>query len=492
MRKFDAIVIGSGIGGLVSAGVLASGGLHTLLMERNGSPGGYLSSFRRRGYVFDSAVDCISGAGREGLFQNILSMLGVDKEIDFVPVEPVRVSIFPDMEIAVDRDVKKYMETLSFLFPSESNGIRRLFSMADRIHNALQRAITMRLTGEVSPESIDPALLRVMNISYEEFLSEYISDYRLRAVFSDRCPFMGLPPSQVSALSMLALIMSYFRYGAYRPAGGFQRLADTLAEGFVRRGGEIIFNCTARSIILKGTECCGVISDDGREYLSRDIVSNADFVFTFRDMLGGRYADIAKKMIRNPGVSTSFFILYCGIRGEAAKYSSMGYFLSYNMEDLFLPGMAFTDNSTIGITTASIEDELRAPEGCHTIVIHEMVDSTVRISDKQALTENLLNRAETLIPGLKDRIEIVDAATPRTLHRYTGNFRGAAFGWRQIPGMADIRKHGIDNLYIAGHWGDMGGGVLAAAYSGLKAASEILLKKGIRFEFQNLCSDSGI
>ena len=57
MKDFDVIVIGSGIGGLVSAGMLTSQGLKTLMIERHITPGGYLSSFRKKGFVFDSAVD---------------------------------------------------------------------------------------------------------------------------------------------------------------------------------------------------------------------------------------------------------------------------------------------------------------------------------------------------------------------------------------------------------------------------------------------------
>jgi phytoene dehydrogenase-like protein len=77
---------------------------------------------------------------------------------------------------------------------------------------------------------------------------------------------------------------------------------------------------------------------------------------------------------------------------------------------------------------------------------------------------------------------LLDSATPKTLQRYTNNINGAAFGWRQIPGFRGPNKHGIKNLYIAGHWGDMGSGVLASAYSGAKAAGEILAHEGLKID----------
>ena len=94
----------------------------------------------------------------------------------------------------------------------------------------------------------------------------------------------------------------------------------------------------------------------------------------------------------------------------------------------------------------------------------------------------ILKKAENIIPNLSERIIILDSATPQTFHRYTGNFNGSAFGWKQVSGFRGIKRYGIKNLYIAGHWGNMGGGVLAAAYSGAKASSEILAKEGIKID----------
>ena len=82
-------------------------------------------------------------------------------------------------------------------------------------------------------------------------------------------------------------------------------------------------------------------------------------------------------------------------------------------------------------------------------------------------------------PVKKGKIDIIDTATPMTLQRYTGNYLGAAFGWNQLPGNFMFDTHGLKNFYIAGHWSEMGGGVLAAAYSGARAAKDILAKEGI-------------
>lgn len=481
MNDFDVIVIGSGIGGLVSAGILTSRGLSTLLIEKHTAPGGYLSSFKRKGFTFDSAVDCISGVAPGGLIYRVLELLDVKKDINFLRVNPIRVSIFPDIRVTVEEDVNAYIDNLSALFPLEIQGIRGFFRKVSTTYNELQILTNSVITGDPGFSSITSDTLKLMNSSYSELLSEYFTDHRLKAALSDRCPFIGLAPSKVSSAAMINLIMSYFRLGAYRAEGCFQKLPEVLISGIKRKGGIVILGNSVKQISVDEQGCCrGVRCDNNEEYSSRYIISNADFNLTFSSLLGGKYSSVAEEMTRNTGISSSFFIVYAGIRGDAGPFSSAGYFPSYDMEKYFMPDMTFDEKSTIGVTVATVEDQSRAPNGCSTLVLHEMTEASGQVLDKSACTEKIINKAESFMPGIKSRISVLDSATPKTLERYTGNFRGAAFGWRQIPGFRGARRHEIKNLHIAGHWGDMGSGVLAAAYSGARAAGEILMKEGIK------------
>ena len=483
MYDCDAIIIGSGIGGLVSAGILTSKGLKTLIIEKNKTPGGYLSSFKRNGFVFDSALDCISGVAPGGIIFRVLELLKVERDIHFLRVDPIRVSIFPDLQIVVDADVAAYIERLNLLFPSESARVEKFFETVHRVYGVLQSSMNGLISGKLTCYNVSTELLKFTNISYKDMLDEYLDNDKLKAILSDRCPFIGLPPSHVSAISMVGLIMSYFKLGAHRPAGCFQNLADVLIDGIRKNGGRTIFGNGAKKILLDShAHCEGVRCDNGEEYTARYIISNADFHHTFCSLLGGKYSSLAKDMMKSPGISNSFFIVYAGVKGDVSQYSSIGYFPSYHVEKYFTPEMGFKEDSTLGITIASVEDNSRAPRGCHTVVMHEITAPSGKSLDKSECTEKVIRKAENIIPGIKDRITVLDSATPETLQRYTGNVNGAAFGWRQIPGFRGTKKSGIKNLYIAGHWGDMGSGVLASAYSGAKAASEILACEDLKIE----------
>jgi prolycopene isomerase len=480
MKKFDVIVIGSGIGGLVSAGILTARGLKVLVVEKNRTPGGYLSSFRRKGFVFDSAVDCISGVASGQLVHRVLEMLGVDSEVRFNRLDPIRVSLFPGLEIIVDADIKAYKERLASIFKPEATSLKNFFDEANILYARLKSSLTSVISGRLDLSAVSPETIRLMTMPYSELLDKYFADFRLKAVLSDRCPFIGLPPSGVSASSMLAMIMSYFDLGAYRVEGGFQVMADAFVRGIRKKGGETLFSDGVNQIYLNEKNLCsGLKCDSGREYTTRYVISNADFDFTFRSLLGGEYGKFADDMMRRSGISTSFFIVYAGVKGSPGRHSSLGWYPSYDMERYFDPDMEFREDSTIGITVASIEDQSRAPQGFSTVVLHEMATASCGGLDKSACTEKILQKAGRIFPDIRDRIVVLDSATPLTLQRYTANCRGAAFGWKRIPGFGGPGRFGIDNLHIAGHWGNIGGGVLAAAYSGAKAAGEILAKEGI-------------
>lgn len=480
MKDFDVIVIGSGIGGLISAGTLVSKGMKTLLVEKNKIPGGLLASFKRKGFLFNSAVDCISGVAKGGYISNVLESLDVDSEINFVKLNPIRFSIFPDIRIPVDSNMNVYIERLIQLFPSEASGIKKLFNFMDGSFTLVQSMLDSFLSGKPGLGKATHEIFELRNISYKDLLRKYITNYRLTMVLSDRCPFIGLPPSRVSAFSMVNMIMSYFKLGAYRPIGGFQKLADILVKGIENKGGTVLLGNGADKILLENNNrCYGVRCENGNEYTSEFVVSSVDSHHTFGDLLGREFESIPTEMRKKTGISTSFFVVYAGVKGEVTEHSSVGYFPSYDMESFFSPKSSFKNDSTIGVTVASMEDKLLAPDACNTVVLHEMAEASDKEIDKSVCTEIVIKKAEKIIPGLKDKIIVLDSATPKSIERYTGNFNGSAFGWNQIPGFKNVKGYGINNLYIAGHWGEIGGGVLAAAYSGAKAAKEILTKESV-------------
>lgn len=476
--KWDAVVIGSGIGGLACAGMLAAKGAKVVVLEQAAAPGGYLTSFRRDNFIFDSAVDCVAGLDPDGLLTWLLRALGVDGRLTPIRLDPIRVSRFPGVTIQVDASLPAYIDRLSRRFPSERRGIAAFFQRAGAIYDAIEAMMDEVKTGKTHTGVFPAALLRCGHLTYADLLQQDIRDAQLSAILSDRCPFLGSPPAKVAATRMVALVMSYFRSGAYRPAGGHQRLPDLLVEGIRLARGEVWLGRPATRILLEGGRCARVLADDGAEFPARHVVSNADFRETFGRLIGGDTGGAVLAEARERPLSPSFFIAYAGVRKDTGRYdaSSIGSFGGFDLDTLLDRYVPFSEADALGVTIPTVEDSSLAPPGHDVLIVHELIPHGYPCDwawEKGACLDHLLRKAERVLPGLMGRVVYSEAAAPPTLERYTRNAGGAAYGWDQTPDQPRIR-HGIDNLHLAGHWAEAGGGVLAAAYSGMRVAARIV------------------
>jgi len=475
---FDAVVIGGGIGGLSCAAVLCARGRRVAVLEQAASPGGYLSSFRRGGFVFDAAVDCVAGLDPDGLITWLLRSLGAERELDAVRLDPIRFSRFPGLEVEVDADLRSYIGRLCSRFPSEREGILSHFRRVGAIYDDVERELR-GLREEGGAEGFPSSFARYGNATWSDLLREDISDPRLAAVLSDRCPFLGISPDRGSAVRIASLVMSYFRSGAYRPVGGHRRLADALVAGIRKHGGEFLAGRPVRRILEEGGRCVGVEAEDGERYSARHVVSGVDPHETFSRLLPGGPAGGGAARERSP----SFFILYLGAKEGfpiPGTSSSIGSFEHFDLGSLLRRYAPFRDSPALGITIPTREDPSLAPPGHHSVVVHELVPQGFDADwkeDKEFYARKVLSKAESVLPGLGRHVVCSEAATPATLERFTRNRGGAAFGWESAAGFRR-EVEGRRNLHLAGHWCEAGGGVLAAAYSGVRAAKKVMERDG--------------
>lgn len=102
-------------------------------------------------------------------------------------------------------------------------------------------------------------------------------------------------------------------------------------------------------------------------------------------------------------------------------------------------------------------------------------------SFKETMIEDTISRIEKYVPDIKRYIEVLEAATPRTLKRYTLNTDGAAYGWEvSVDQIGDNRlshETPIENLYLTGHWTRPGPGICAVVSSGWGVANLIMEKE---------------
>ena len=483
--EYDVVVIGGGMGGL-SAGVgLARRGLRVLVVEAHYRPGGYAHAFRRKQYLFDAAVHLTPGGGPGGGLRTLLEEWGVSDRVEFLPVQPMYRTVGPGLETLISSGKQDFVESHARHFPAEREGIREFVEVLDRM------ATEVRTLGnlDVPPSQMMrlmvkqcPTVLRWSSRTLQQLLDAHVKDPVAQSVLSTLWTYLGLPPTGCSAVAFGVMLMSFVNENAYYVRGTFQRLADAFVEALWLHGGELVMPRRVERILLdeQGRACGVQLDKDGERIRAKAVVSNADAFQTFFSMVGRDRLDTEfAASLESRGLSISAFEVFLAVEMDLKGMGVVH-------ETFFAPGHSADEvyakhaDGTVfgcGISIPSIEDDTVCPAGQHIACITMFApwDRSWK-EQKPILTERLIDEAEKVIPGLRRGIVYQDSGTPWTMHRYSGNTRGAIYGWDSSPKSLATRlsmETPVPGLFLAGHWTRPGGGLYAVVTSGQVAAQRV-------------------
>lgn len=490
VESFDAIVVGSGIGGLTAAGLLGAAGYSVLVLEQHDRPGGYAHGFRRKRYHFDSAVHLTSGCGAFGypggqVIYKTLKALGVLEEIDFIRVDPFAVAVYPGIRAALPQTIDAFVRAMARSFPQEVAGLRAFIELTVEVAQEASNADEiMARDGPAGIRKDLPALLKYRRSTLAEVCAEFLRDPGLTAILTVNWPYLGLPPSRVSFVYWSTMFIGYLEDGACYCRGGFQQLADTLVSGLKKSGGSIRLKSAVGRILLQDGRVQGVALCNGQRIQAPLVIANSDMRRTVYDLVGkdhfpSRFIEGMERM--KP--SLSIFVVYIAtdlkLEDLSPGHESFRY-LDFDHERNYrnsLNGQV----TWIGISIPSLADPSLAPQGRHLVTLTTLVPYEIDRGWEQAkgaYVSRMLEIADGVLPGLKTHVLFIEGGSPKTMERYTLNYRGAAYGWELSPDQIGpnrvSNRSAIEGLYFAGHWTAPGGGVYGAAVSGMKTARMVL------------------
>jgi phytoene dehydrogenase-like protein len=508
-HSYDAIVIGSGMGALAFASIMAKlRKWRVLVLERHFKIGGFTHTFSRPGgWTWDVGVHYVGEMGKGMTGRRLFDFI-TDGCVDWSPMPDVYdVFVYPGLTIKVPKGRENFERVLAEAFPEEKQAIGKYFRDIKRAASWLSRHIMAMVTPQ--PVSwIVSAINRISEKSAlqttQQYLESHFRDPRLRAVLASQWADYGLPPGR-SAFVAHAVIVNHYLNGAWYPAGGAGEIPKAASSVIHAAGGELLPGHEVTKIILEDGRAVGVEvqSKKGREqprmeFRAPVVVSDAGAWNTFTRLLPGEAVPFRAELETLPegleGVE-----LFLGLKRDPRELGFRGenywLFSSFDHDQM----SAGRDNLLDGrapmayLSFPSLKDpraqshtaEIVAPFSYRTLDEFRAEPwkrrGTNYESAKERITESLLDFVEQQHPGFRDLVAYAELATPLTFEYFTGAPSGTIYGYPATP--EKFRKTWLKprtpvrNLYLTGADAAVLG-VMGAVMGGVATASTLLGSAG--------------
>jgi all-trans-retinol 13,14-reductase len=501
---YDALVIGSGIGGLTTAALLSELGWRVAVLEQHYTAGGATHSYDRAGYEWDVGVHYIGDMGTKTTVRRMMDFL-TDGHLAWAPMDAHydRFFIGDNVYDAV-AGREAFRENLVGYFPREAGAIDRYLELLGEVSRGMRTFALDRTLPPWAAALAGPLLRRRLPRSFDrttwEVLSELTSDPELIAVLTGQWGDMGLPPKR-SSFVIQALIAKHYLHGGFYPVGGAWRIADTILPRIRATGGEVFTYARVEEIVVRDGRARGVRMKDGHEIEARCVVSDAGAINTFSRLLP---ASVTRelgydRLLPTVKPSIGHLGMYIGLHGTAGELGlpKTNYWI-YPGNDYDAALDEFLADPTgpfpvvyISFPSAKDPDFARRHPGRSTIEIvapapYEMFERWAgstwgkRGDDyealKQSLGERLLGHLYDKAPQLQGRVDYWEVSTPLSMQWFCGWGRGELYGLDHDP--ARLRQSWlrprtkVPGLWLTGQ-DVMSCGVTGAMMGGLASATAI-------------------
>jgi phytoene dehydrogenase-like protein len=484
-------IIGAGLGGLTAGNLLVQKGHRVTIFESHRAPGGYTAGFHRKGFYFESGT--LSFEGSRFVFKTMRE-IGVFDQVDFVRHDSRLLS--SDYDIITD-SYDRYKEELYAAYPDEHERLSRYFRELDRMYGVFLPFMSPEKSTIFSYLASGLKMMVLMKkysgIDIVQFTERYFDrGTKLYNLFKS----FGYPKMSAAVLGgAFATIFNDY----WTVKSGMQHWADVLADSFTKGGGDLRVRTMVNRIKTRNGRAVGVQTDDSL-FDADYVVAACDYKKTFLQLLDdiSFIPDYLMVKIRESAVSEGFFTVYLGLslsNDILRRYLKIPYVFfidgkgEADVHDSSDP--AYFEKAGLTIFSPSLLNPSHAPAGSSSLMIQVMVpfkwmddwgggDQVRYRKLKKKAADTLVDRTAALIPGLKENIEIQDAATPHTYERYTHNTNGATSAWSWNPDNKFYKSMfsttittPVKNLFIGSCWASQLGGIPGAIQAARRCTRKI-------------------
>ncbi len=433
--KYDAVIIGSGLGGLECGHILSQAGMSVLLLEKEAQAGGCIQSYKRHGKAFDTGFHYVGGLAEGQTLHTIFKMLGLlqlpwkqlDNDFDRITIG--------DRTFAFTQGYEGFVDTLAKEFPAERKALNSYVKVLKR--SAEQELASM----QKAQDEMQLSFTEDFEINAWQYLNETFHDQLLINVLSGTSLKMELRKESLP-LFTFAHCNNGFIESSWRLKGDGSLIADSLANDIRANGGEIICNAKVEELVEKDGKLVQAICSNGETYEGSYFISDIHPVITSQLVKqSSRMSKIYRKRIGYLENTFGMFTVSLSIKPQTLRYFNWNQYVykrpnvwTFYQEEGAVSGMLISCRAPesgeyteqVDLLTPMTWDKCSQWEG--TKIGHRGDEYKAM---KEQMADECITLAEQFIPEIRSMITGCYTSTPLTYHDYTNTPEGSAYGIRK-------------------------------------------------------------
>ncbi len=491
-ENYDVVIIGSGLGGLVSSIILAKEGYRVCVLEKNNQFGGNLQTFVRDKTIFDTGIHYIGGLSEGQNLHKYFKYLGImdDLKLKKMDEDGFDIVSFEDQnqEYPHAQGYDNFINQLLKYFPEERETIQKY---CDEIVTTCNSFPLYNIKSEGNYDS------EILYINAKQYIDELTDNKKLRAVLGGT-NFLYAGIAEKSPFYVHALSVNSYIQSSWRCINGGSQITKLLIRELKKYGGEVY---KYKEVVRFGVEDNTVTSvemKDGSSVTGTIFISNIDPKTTLKMVGEDKFRKPYFNRIQSLDGVFSAFSLYVVFKPNTFKYRNHNYYhfntidevwtaheydeeswpkaymasMNAGKEDVWADGMTFL--------TYMKFDEVKQWEETFSTTADKQDRGESYTAFKNLKVEKFLKKIEIKFPGIRDCIKSVHTSTPLSYRDYIGGFNGNMYGYEKDsnnPMKTFIAsKTKLNNLYLTGQSINMHG-VLGVTIGAVVTCSEIIGKE---------------
>ncbi|MDH3381472.1 MAG: NAD(P)/FAD-dependent oxidoreductase [Flavobacteriaceae bacterium] len=514
LDTYDAIIIGSGMGGLSTGALLAKEGQKVLILERHYTAGGFTHIFKRKGFEWDVGIHYIGEVQRENSVMKKLFDYITDQKLQWADIGEVydRI-IIGDQQYDFVKGVKNFKKQLVSYFPDEEQAINDYINL---VFMAMKTSKNYYIS-KVIPPFLNRFIGRFMKNPFYKFsdkttyevLSSLTKNETLIKVLTGQYGDYGLPPKQSSFYMHASVARHYFDGGSF-PVGGSSQIAKTVDPVIAAAGGTILINADVVAVIIENNTAKGVQMKDGKMFYANNIISNAGVMTTYHQLLPKAIVEKHHLLphLKKVKRSVAHGCLYIGLEGspEELQLPKTNYWIYPNEGDHDACVERYLNDLDaafpvvyISFPSAKDPDWTRRYPGKSTIDIITLIpyETFDRWSDsswkkrgadyevlKERIAQRLLKELYKQVPQVEGKVSYYELSTPLTTQHFVNYEKGEIYGLDHSPSRfrQSFLKPStpIKNFYLTGQdivTAGVGGALFSGVLTTMAITRKNILKK---------------